>query len=167
MGHLMRPRRLKGRDGESDPAAPARWMPLREFLRVSGPPRFTQGKPSRRGMSCPLPGSGPPRCTVLRVVTPYAERERRGPQEVTSCGGRPTGASSPGPAANLRYNLNEVIASLGCTVDLQVNNTRAAWRVSTAPLRAVFKDLLVRAPRTRAGSGLLSPGGQRDWSWEI
>ncbi|KAM7318434.1 hypothetical protein ACRRTK_023171 [Alexandromys fortis] len=47
-----------------------------------------------------------------------------------------------GPAANLQYNLNEVIASLGCTVELQINNTRAAWRVSTAPLRAVFKDLL-------------------------
>uniref|UniRef100_A0A8D1BKX9 DC-STAMP domain containing 1 n=1 Tax=Sus scrofa TaxID=9823 RepID=A0A8D1BKX9_PIG len=47
-----------------------------------------------------------------------------------------------GPVANLRHNLNEVIASLGCTVELQINNTRAAWRVSTAPLRAVFKDLL-------------------------
>ncbi|XP_051055204.1 E3 ubiquitin-protein ligase DCST1, partial [Phodopus roborovskii] len=47
-----------------------------------------------------------------------------------------------GPAANLQHNLNEVIASLGCTVELQINNTRAAWRVSTAPLRAVFKDLL-------------------------
>uniref|UniRef100_A0A8C6D908 DC-STAMP domain containing 1 n=1 Tax=Moschus moschiferus TaxID=68415 RepID=A0A8C6D908_MOSMO len=47
-----------------------------------------------------------------------------------------------GPVANLRHNLNEVIASLGCTVELQVNNTRTAWRVSTAPLRAVFKDLL-------------------------
>ncbi|XP_012870487.1 PREDICTED: DC-STAMP domain-containing protein 1 [Dipodomys ordii] len=47
-----------------------------------------------------------------------------------------------GPAANLRHNLNEVIASLGCTVELQINNTREAWRVSTAPLRAVFKDLL-------------------------
>ncbi|XP_037018412.2 E3 ubiquitin-protein ligase DCST1 isoform X2 [Artibeus jamaicensis] len=47
-----------------------------------------------------------------------------------------------GPVANLRHNLNEVVASLGCTVELQINNTRAAWRVSTAPLRAVFKDLL-------------------------
>ncbi|XP_006976528.1 E3 ubiquitin-protein ligase DCST1 isoform X5 [Peromyscus maniculatus bairdii] len=47
-----------------------------------------------------------------------------------------------GPAVNLQYNINEVIASLGCTVELQINNTRAAWRVSTAPLRAVFKDLL-------------------------
>ncbi|XP_062963034.1 E3 ubiquitin-protein ligase DCST1 [Cynocephalus volans] len=47
-----------------------------------------------------------------------------------------------GPVANLRHNLNEVIASLGCTVELQINNTRAAWRISTAPLRAVFKDLL-------------------------
>ncbi|VFV39019.1 dc-stamp domain-containing protein [Lynx pardinus] len=47
-----------------------------------------------------------------------------------------------GPVANLRHNLNEVVASLGCTVELQINNTRAAWRVSTAPLRAVFKGLL-------------------------
>ncbi|KAG8519994.1 E3 ubiquitin-protein ligase DCST1, partial [Galemys pyrenaicus] len=47
-----------------------------------------------------------------------------------------------GPLSNLRYNLNEVIQSLGCVVELQINNTRAAWRVSTAPLRAVFKDLL-------------------------
>ncbi|XP_059944089.1 E3 ubiquitin-protein ligase DCST1 [Mesoplodon densirostris] len=47
-----------------------------------------------------------------------------------------------GPVANLRRNLNEVLASFGCTVELQVNNTRSAWRVSTAPLRAVFKDLL-------------------------
>ncbi|XP_008046785.1 DC-STAMP domain-containing protein 1 isoform X1 [Carlito syrichta] len=47
-----------------------------------------------------------------------------------------------GPVANLRHNLNDVIASLGCTVELQINNTRTAWRVSTAPLRAVFKDLL-------------------------
>lgn len=52
--------------------------------------------------------------------------------------------SPAGPAVNLQYNINEVIASLGCTVELQINNTRAAWRVSTAPLRAVFKDLLVR-----------------------
>ncbi|XP_019813904.2 E3 ubiquitin-protein ligase DCST1 isoform X2 [Bos indicus] len=47
-----------------------------------------------------------------------------------------------GPVANLRHNLNAVIASLGCTVELQINNTRTAWRISTAPLRAVFKDLL-------------------------
>ncbi|KAL1772114.1 DC-STAMP domain-containing protein 1 [Sigmodon hispidus] len=55
-----------------------------------------------------------------------------------------------GPAANLKYNLNEVIASLGCTVELQINNTRAAWRVSTAPLRAVFKDLMGSKESLRA-----------------
>ncbi|KAM4861775.1 E3 ubiquitin-protein ligase DCST1 [Thomomys bottae] len=47
-----------------------------------------------------------------------------------------------GPVTNVRHNLNEVVASLGCTVELQINNTRTAWRVSTAPFRAVFKDLL-------------------------
>ncbi|XP_036906647.1 E3 ubiquitin-protein ligase DCST1 [Sturnira hondurensis] len=55
-----------------------------------------------------------------------------------------------GPVANLRHNLNEVVASLGCTVELQINNTRAAWRVSTAPLRTVFKDLLGSKKTLRA-----------------
>lgn len=58
--------------------------------------------------------------------------------------------------ANLQHNLNEVIASLGCTVEHQINNTRTAWRISTAPLRAVFKDLLVRI--------LHRPGGPFPWA---
>nr|KAF6413083.1 DC-STAMP domain containing 1 [Molossus molossus] len=55
-----------------------------------------------------------------------------------------------GPVANLRHNLNEVVASLGCTVELQLNNTRKAWRVSIAPLRAVFQDLLGSKKSLRA-----------------
>ena len=62
--------------------------------------------------------------------------------------------------ANLRHNLNEVIASLGCTVELQINSTRTAWRVSTAPLRAVLKDLLVRTLH-RQGLGVPLPTGPR------
>ncbi|XP_072503246.1 E3 ubiquitin-protein ligase DCST1 isoform X1 [Notamacropus eugenii] len=49
-----------------------------------------------------------------------------------------------GPVANLRHNLNEVVLSLGCTVELQINHTRMAWRVSTSPLRTMFKELLRR-----------------------
>lgn len=78
-------------------------------------------------------------------------------------GGSDPGASSPGPVANLRFNLNEVVASLGCTVQLQINNTRAAWRVSTAPLRAVFKDLLVRTLQGQ-GQGQGRAGGGRPYS---
>nr|XP_040143587.1 E3 ubiquitin-protein ligase DCST1 isoform X3 [Ictidomys tridecemlineatus] len=55
-----------------------------------------------------------------------------------------------GPVANLQHNLHEVIASLGCTVEHQIKNARAAWRVSTAPLRAVFKDLLSSRASLRA-----------------
>ncbi|XP_035980349.2 E3 ubiquitin-protein ligase DCST1 isoform X3 [Halichoerus grypus] len=77
------------------------------------------------------------RCASLLLVPKMLSREGR-----LFVLGYALAAIYEGPAANLRYNLNEVIASLGCTVDLQVNNTRAAWRVSTAPLRAVFKDLL-------------------------
>ncbi|XP_030885561.1 E3 ubiquitin-protein ligase DCST1 [Leptonychotes weddellii] len=77
------------------------------------------------------------RCASLLLVPKMLGREGR-----LFVLGYALAAIYEGPAANLRYNLNEVIASLGCTVDLQVNNTREAWRVSTAPLRAVFKDLL-------------------------
>ncbi|CAM5123848.1 unnamed protein product [Natator depressus] len=52
-----------------------------------------------------------------------------------------------GPIANMRHNLDEVIHSVGCTVELQINHSRQIWRVSTAPLRAMLRDL-VRGGRT-------------------
>lgn len=58
-----------------------------------------------------------------------------------------------------------MVASLGCTVELQINNTRAAWRVSTAPLRAVFKGLLVSTLRGRAWAPL--PRGLPHLHWEL
>ncbi|KAB0396284.1 hypothetical protein E2I00_015519, partial [Balaenoptera physalus] len=77
------------------------------------------------------------RCTSLLLVPKMLGKEGR-----LFVLGYALAAIYEGPVANLRHNLNEVIASLGCTVELQINNTRSAWRVSTAPLRAVFKDLL-------------------------
>ncbi|XP_043358200.1 E3 ubiquitin-protein ligase DCST1 [Dermochelys coriacea] len=47
-----------------------------------------------------------------------------------------------GPIANMRHNLDEVIHSVGCTVELQINHSRQIWRVSTAPLRAMLRDLV-------------------------
>nr|XP_012623343.1 DC-STAMP domain-containing protein 1 isoform X3 [Microcebus murinus]XP_012623344.1 DC-STAMP domain-containing protein 1 isoform X3 [Microcebus murinus] len=77
------------------------------------------------------------RCASLLLVPKMLGREGR-----LFVLGYALAAIYEGPVANLRHNLNEVISSLGCTVELQINNTRAAWRISTAPLRAVFKDLL-------------------------
>uniref|UniRef100_A0A8C5P3I8 DC-STAMP domain containing 1 n=1 Tax=Jaculus jaculus TaxID=51337 RepID=A0A8C5P3I8_JACJA len=77
------------------------------------------------------------RCASLLLVPKMLGREGR-----LFVLGYALAAIYAGPVANLKRNLNEVTASLGCTVELQINNTRAAWRTSTAPLRAVFKDLL-------------------------
>uniref|UniRef100_A0A8C3TBF9 Uncharacterized protein n=1 Tax=Chelydra serpentina TaxID=8475 RepID=A0A8C3TBF9_CHESE len=52
-----------------------------------------------------------------------------------------------GPIANIRHNLDEVIRSVGCTVELQINHSRQIWKVSTAPLRAMLRDM-VRGGRT-------------------
>ncbi|EMP28231.1 DC-STAMP domain-containing protein 1 [Chelonia mydas] len=51
-----------------------------------------------------------------------------------------------GPVANMRHNLDEVIHSVGCTVELQINHSRQIWRVSTAPLRAMLRDLVGSSP---------------------
>ncbi|XP_067169208.1 E3 ubiquitin-protein ligase DCST1 [Apteryx mantelli] len=52
-----------------------------------------------------------------------------------------------GPVANVRHNLEEVIRSVGCVTELQVNHSRQLWQVSMAPLRAVMEDM-VRSGRT-------------------
>uniref|UniRef100_A0A8C4JQL7 DC-STAMP domain containing 1 n=1 Tax=Dromaius novaehollandiae TaxID=8790 RepID=A0A8C4JQL7_DRONO len=52
-----------------------------------------------------------------------------------------------GPVANVRHNLDEVIRSVGCVTEMQVNHSRQLWQVSTAPLRAVMEDM-VRSGRT-------------------
>lgn len=50
----------------------------------------------------------------------------------------------PGPGANLWYNLMETKRSMECVVELQVNHTRHLWQASTAPLRQVMEELVVR-----------------------
>uniref|UniRef100_A0ABM5F4W2 E3 ubiquitin-protein ligase DCST1 n=1 Tax=Pogona vitticeps TaxID=103695 RepID=A0ABM5F4W2_9SAUR len=47
-----------------------------------------------------------------------------------------------GPVANIRHNLGEVVRSVSCTVELQIENAKRSWKVSTAPLRKILKDMV-------------------------
>ncbi|XP_054829231.1 E3 ubiquitin-protein ligase DCST1 [Eublepharis macularius] len=47
-----------------------------------------------------------------------------------------------GPVANVRHNLGEVVRSISCTVELQIENAKRTWKVSTAPLRKVLTDIV-------------------------
>ncbi|XP_061461947.1 E3 ubiquitin-protein ligase DCST1 [Rhineura floridana] len=47
-----------------------------------------------------------------------------------------------GPVANIRHNLGEVVRSISCTVELQIENAKRAWKVSMAPLRKILKDMM-------------------------
>nr|XP_033781337.1 E3 ubiquitin-protein ligase DCST1 [Geotrypetes seraphini] len=47
-----------------------------------------------------------------------------------------------GPVTNLQSNLDSVVKSVGCTVELQINHTKEMWRVATAPFRKVIEDLV-------------------------
>ncbi|XP_048338801.1 E3 ubiquitin-protein ligase DCST1 isoform X2 [Sphaerodactylus townsendi] len=55
-----------------------------------------------------------------------------------------------GPVANIRHNLGEVVRSISCTVELQIDNAKRSWKVSTAPLRKVLTDMV------RSGKNLRS-----------
>lgn len=48
-----------------------------------------------------------------------------------------------GPVANIQHNLREVVRSISCTVDLQIENAKRSWKVSLSPLRKVLKDMVV------------------------
>lgn len=60
----------------------------------------------------------------------------------------------PGPGANLWYNLMETKRSMECVVELQVNHTGLLWHASTAPLRQVMEELVVRRALGRGAGGL-------------
>ncbi|KAJ6656984.1 hypothetical protein lerEdw1_002985 [Lerista edwardsae] len=47
-----------------------------------------------------------------------------------------------GPVANIQHNLREVVRSISCTVDLQIENAKRSWKVSLSPLRKVLWDMV-------------------------
>ncbi|XP_063002333.1 E3 ubiquitin-protein ligase DCST1 [Elgaria multicarinata webbii] len=47
-----------------------------------------------------------------------------------------------GPVANIRHNLGEVVRSISCTVELQIENAKRSWKVSLAPLRKILSDMV-------------------------
>ncbi|KAM6226066.1 E3 ubiquitin-protein ligase DCST1 [Porphyrio hochstetteri] len=55
-----------------------------------------------------------------------------------------------GPVTNVWHNLDEVTRSLGCVVELQINQSRQLWQVSTAPMRRLMEDM-VRSGQTLEG----------------
>uniref|UniRef100_A0A670JNW7 Uncharacterized protein n=1 Tax=Podarcis muralis TaxID=64176 RepID=A0A670JNW7_PODMU len=52
-----------------------------------------------------------------------------------------------GPVANTRHNLGEVVRSISCTVEMQIDNAKRAWKISLSPLRKILKDM-VRSGKT-------------------
>ncbi|XP_053133455.1 E3 ubiquitin-protein ligase DCST1 isoform X2 [Hemicordylus capensis] len=55
-----------------------------------------------------------------------------------------------GPVANVRHNLGEVVRSISCTVELQIENVKRSWKVSLAPLRKVLRDMVMSGQILRA-----------------
>ncbi|XP_066428612.1 E3 ubiquitin-protein ligase DCST1 [Eleutherodactylus coqui] len=46
-----------------------------------------------------------------------------------------------GPVANMGQNMEKIVATMSCNVELQINQTKLLWRGMTKPLRRIFKHL--------------------------
>ncbi|XP_063173269.1 E3 ubiquitin-protein ligase DCST1 [Candoia aspera] len=57
-----------------------------------------------------------------------------------------------GPVANIRHNLGEVVRSISCTVELQIENSKKAWKISLAPMRKILKDMVGSGKTLRSES---------------
>ncbi|XP_060109121.1 E3 ubiquitin-protein ligase DCST1 [Heteronotia binoei] len=85
------------------------------------------------------------RCTSLLVVPKFMGKEGR-LYVLTYV----LASIYDGPVANIRHNLGEVVRSISCTVELQIENAKRSWKVSINPLRKVLTDMV------RSGKALRS-----------
>ncbi|XP_069074496.1 E3 ubiquitin-protein ligase DCST1 isoform X1 [Pleurodeles waltl] len=47
-----------------------------------------------------------------------------------------------GPVGNIENNLDNVVESIGCAVELQINHTKMMWKVMLAPLKSIVGNLV-------------------------
>ncbi|XP_044129920.1 E3 ubiquitin-protein ligase DCST1 [Bufo gargarizans] len=50
-----------------------------------------------------------------------------------------------GPVANIQKNVEEIVRSVSCTVDLQINHTKVVWKEMTKPMKKIVQDLVEAA----------------------
>ncbi|KAM9324989.1 E3 ubiquitin-protein ligase DCST1 [Gastrophryne carolinensis] len=46
-----------------------------------------------------------------------------------------------GPGANVQHNFQEIPRSIGCTAELQVNNTKMLWTIMTTPINKILENI--------------------------
>uniref|UniRef100_A0A8D2KWZ5 DC-STAMP domain containing 1 n=1 Tax=Varanus komodoensis TaxID=61221 RepID=A0A8D2KWZ5_VARKO len=61
-----------------------------------------------------------------------------------------------GPVANIRHNLGEVVKSISCTVELQIENAKRSWKASLAPLRKILKDMVRSGEKLKSETQVVS-----------
>ncbi|XP_018422725.1 PREDICTED: DC-STAMP domain-containing protein 1 [Nanorana parkeri] len=47
-----------------------------------------------------------------------------------------------GPGANLQHNFSEIPRSIGCTVELQINNTKMLWKILSTPVKNILRNVV-------------------------
>ncbi|MEE6522981.1 hypothetical protein FKM82_021677, partial [Ascaphus truei] len=87
------------------------------------------------------------RCTTLIIAPNVLGKEGRAYLVIFVIGTIYTG-----PVMNLQHNLDQIVKSIGCTVELQINHTQLIWKIMTNPLKKIVEDLVTGGKEMKSDS---------------
>ncbi|KAM5148045.1 E3 ubiquitin-protein ligase DCST1-like [Mantella aurantiaca] len=80
------------------------------------------------------------RCTTLIIVPNILGKEGRAYLLIFVLA-----AIYAGPGANLQHNFGEIPRVIGCTAELQINNTKLLWKIISMPVKNILKNVVHNA----------------------
>ncbi|XP_053575640.1 E3 ubiquitin-protein ligase DCST1 [Bombina bombina] len=66
------------------------------------------------------------------------------------------GSIYAGPITNLEKNVEEVIRSIGCSVELQINHTKLMWKILINPIKKIAEDLVSAGKEIKNDTSVLN-----------
>ncbi|XP_075048162.1 E3 ubiquitin-protein ligase DCST1-like isoform X2 [Mixophyes fleayi] len=92
------------------------------------------------------------RCTTLIIMPNFLGKEGRAYLVIFVLA-----SIYAGPVANLELSVEEVVRSVACMKDLQINHTKMIWKLMTKPVKQIVEDLVKSAKDLKKNSnGILA-----------
>ncbi|XP_075048440.1 E3 ubiquitin-protein ligase DCST1 isoform X2 [Mixophyes fleayi] len=87
------------------------------------------------------------RCTTLIIMPNFLGKEGRAYLVIFVLA-----SIYAGPVANLELSVEEVVRSVACMKDLQINHTKMIWKLMTKPVKQIVEDLVKSAKDLKKNS---------------
>ncbi|KAM8921546.1 E3 ubiquitin-protein ligase DCST1 [Pelodytes ibericus] len=91
------------------------------------------------------------RCTTLIIVPNILGKEGRAYLVILVMA-----SIYNGPIRNLQHNVQQIVMSIGCTTELQINHTKLVWKIMITPIKKIVQDLVTGAKELKNDTGSIT-----------